>query len=156
MNNVHNINNIQMIRLLTLSILLTWSINVLNHQNPTVESEADQILGKWTNAEKTAHFEITESNGKYYGKITWGTGRDTKDSKNPDPSLRSRALVGLTILKDFEFEGDGIWSAGTIYDPNDGKTYSCKLTLKTKDKLEVRGYIGISLFGRTDIWTRIK
>ncbi len=65
-------------------------------------------------------------------------------------------MIGLTILKNFEFKSKNVWSDGTIYDPKDGKTYSCKLTLVSNNKLEVRGYVGISLFGRTETWTKIK
>ena len=118
-------------------------------------SKGDVILGVWTNSEKDAKFEIYKKDSKYFGKIIWGTGRDTNDSKNPDPKLRSRDLVGLTILKNFVFSGDNTWEDGTIYDPKDGKTYSCKLTLASANKLEVRGYLGISLFGRTETWTKI-
>lgn len=118
-------------------------------------AKSDAILGEWVNAEKDAKFLIYKQGNKYFGKIRWGTGRDTKDSKNPDPKLRGRDLVGLTILNDFIFDGGQIWSGGTIYDPKDGKTYSCKLTLKSADKLDVRGFVGLSLFGRTETWTRI-
>lgn len=58
------------------------------------------------------------------------------------------------MLNNFVFEGDNTWSDGTIYDPREGKTYSCKLTLKSPDQLNVRGYVGVALFGRTEIWTR--
>jgi uncharacterized protein (DUF2147 family) len=60
------------------------------------------------------------------------------------------------ILNDFVFDGDATWENGTIYDPREGKTYSCKITLKNKDNINIRGFIGLSLFGRTEMWTRIK
>lgn len=117
--------------------------------------KGDVILGVWTNPVKDAKFEIYKKDNKYFGKIIWGTGGDTKDSKNPDPNLRSRDLVGLTILKNFVLSSNNIWEDGSIYDPKDGKTYSCKLTLTSANKIDVRGYVGISLFGRTETWTRI-
>lgn len=117
--------------------------------------KCDAILGEWMNAEKDAKFLIYKKDNKYLGKITWGTGGDTKDAKNPDPKLRARDLVGLTILKDFVFNSKNIWADGTIYDPKDGKTYSCKLTLKSADKLDVRGFVGVPLFGRTETWTKV-
>jgi len=121
----------------------------------SIPNSSDAISGEWVNVAKDAKFEIFKSANKYFGKITWGTGVDSKDSKNPDPKLRNRDLVGLVILQDFVFEGKNTWSDGTIYDPKDGKTYSCKLTLTSINKLNVRGYVGISLFGRTETWTRI-
>lgn len=118
------------------------------------KSAADAILGEWINAENDATFLIYKKNDKYFGKITWGTGGDTKDSKNPDPKLRTRDLVGLTILTDFKHAGSNVWDEGKIYDPKSGDTFSCKMTLKDYKNLEVRGYMGFSLFGRTETWTR--
>ena len=80
--------------------------------------------------------------------------RADTDEKNPDPALRSRKLVGLEIFRGFSYDGDGRWSRGFIYDPNSGKTYRCKLNLVDRDTLEVRGFIGISLIGRTETWKR--
>lgn len=120
----------------------------------TNNSKADAILGVWINAKKDAKFEIYKNGSKYFGKIIWGTGGDVTDTKNPDPKLRSRELIGLSILTDFSFDGSDTWDNGTIYDPKDGKTYSCKLSLKNKNELNVRGYVGVSLFGRTEVWTR--
>ncbi|MEO6849303.1 MAG: DUF2147 domain-containing protein, partial [Mucilaginibacter sp.] len=69
--------------------------------------------------------------------------------------LRTRPELGLELLKDFTFDGDDVYDDGTIYDPKNGKTYSCKMTLEG-NQLKIRGYIGISLFGRSEIWTRVK
>ena len=125
--------------------------------NPTfAQSKADAILGEWLSAKKDSRVQIYKQGNQYAGKILWGTGSDKKDSKNPDPSLRNRDLIGLSILNGFIFDGDDTWANGTIYDPREGKTYSCKMSLKSPDQLTIRGYIGISLFGRTENWTRVK
>ena len=76
------------------------------------------------------------------------------DDRNPDPNLRTRRLDGLTIMTGFEYDGDGRWSGGTVYDPNSGKTYKCTITQIDAGTLNIRGYIGISLFGRSETWTR--
>ncbi len=117
-------------------------------------NKADAILGEWLNEKKDARFLIYKSDNKYFGKIVWGTGSETKDMKNPDTKLRSRELVGLTILNNFVFDGKKTWEDGSIYDPKNSKTYDCKMTLIDKNKLDVRGYVGLSLFGRTETWTR--
>ena len=54
------------------------------------------------------------------------------------------------------FAKDGLWEKGHIYDPENGKDYKCKMTLASADVLRVRGFIGISLIGRTEVWTRVK
>jgi uncharacterized protein (DUF2147 family) len=77
-----------------------------------------------------------------------------KDVKNKDEKLRSRNLRDLMMLYDFTYH-DNAWDGGQIYDPYSGKTYSCSLKLKD-DKLNIRGYIGVSLFGRTSVWERVK
>jgi uncharacterized protein (DUF2147 family) len=59
------------------------------------------------------------------------------------------------ILTAFKFDGDGEWKGGDIYDPESGKTYSSYMYLKDRNTLKVRGYVGVSLFGRTETWTRI-
>lgn len=120
------------------------------------QSKADAILGEWINEKKDAKFQIFKQDDKYFGKIIWGTGDQKKDVKNPDSKLRNRDVIGLTILKNFVFDGDNTWEDGTIYDPREGKTYSCKITQKGANKINVRGFVGISLFGRTEVWTKIK
>jgi uncharacterized protein (DUF2147 family) len=82
-------------------------------------------------------------------------GKPKVDRNNPENSKQNQPIIGLVILKNFRFDDDE-WQEGTIYDPESGKTYDCNLTLKDKNTLRVRGYIGISLFGRTEKWTRAK
>ncbi len=132
-----------------LAVLLSISIISLGQNN------GNAIIGQWSSANKDTKFEIFKQNDKYYGKIIWGTGAETKDIKNPIAQLRTREIIGMVMLNDFVFDGRDSWSKGTIYDPREGKTYSCKLTLKSPNKLNVRGFLGIALFGRTEIWTKI-
>ena len=76
-----------------------------------------------------------------------------KDVKNKDKKLSSRNLKDLIILTDFVYH-DAVWDDGKIYDPVSGNTYSC--TVKVENgKLNIRGYVGISLFGRTSVWERV-
>lgn len=121
----------------------------------------DAILGKWVNSTGEAHVDITKRADKYFGKIVWikepkdEKGNVKTDAKNPEASLKSRPILGLEILKDFVFD-DGKWTDGKIYDPKSGKTYSCNMTMKGNDVLNMRGYIGISLIGRSETWKRVK
>ncbi len=59
------------------------------------------------------------------------------------------------MMQGFKYDESNEWVDGTIYDPKNGKTYSCNLTMKGKDKIEVRGYIGVSLMGRSQMWSRV-
>ena len=121
----------------------------------------DDILGKWLNPSGEGQIEIYKRGDKFFGKLAWikepndASGKPKTDEKNPTESLRSRPVLGLEILKNFIFD-DGKWIDGTIYDPKSGKTYSCKLTLKDNNQLSVRGFIGVSLIGRTEVFKRVK
>ena len=75
------------------------------------------------------------------------------DVHNPYRSLRGKLVDGLEIGKDFTMDG-GNWSGGTLYDPQNGKTYRGTLKLLDDDHLSLRGYIGLTMFGRSEVWTR--
>ncbi len=117
---------------------------------------ADAITGSWLTASGTAIVKISKEGTVYNGKIVWlkdplnDAGKPKVDKNNPDAKQKEARLLGLNLLKGFVFKS-GQWENGTIYDPENGKTYSCKL--KYRDgKLDLRGYIGISLIGRTQTW----
>mgnify|MGYP001616110619 CR=1 FL=1 len=82
-------------------------------------------------------------------------GMPKKDINNPSKELQSQPVLGLEILKDFTYKGDGVWADGSVYDPKSGKTYDCKISMSSSDKLDMRGYKGISLIGKTETWTRV-
>jgi uncharacterized protein (DUF2147 family) len=117
------------------------------------------ILGTWINQEKAAKIEIYQQGEKFCGKIVWlkesnEDGKPKTDNKNPDKARQNDPIIGLVMLKGFEFDGKSTWKGGTIYDARSGKTYSSYLTLQADETLKVRGYVGISWFGQTNIWTR--
>lgn len=121
--------------------------------------QADAVAGTWLNEEKDAKVQIYKSGDQYFGKLVWmahaleDDGKTPrKDSKNSDPKLRGRGLQNLVILSNFTFD-DGEWTGGKIYDPKSGKTYSSKMKLSGRE-LNIRGYVGVSMFGRTTVWTR--
>jgi uncharacterized protein (DUF2147 family) len=125
------------------------------------QTKADDILGIWVTAGKEpAKIQIYKSGDKYYGKIVWlkkpvDNDKPKVDGNNPDKSKRNNPVIGLVLLSGFQFDGDDEWKDGDIYGPENGKTYDSYLYLKGKNTLKVRGYIGISLFGRTETWTRV-
>lgn len=114
------------------------------------------MVGLWLNEEKDGKVEIFKKGDKYFGKINTKSSKKEFDDKNPDPKLQKRKLIGLEIMGNFVYEGDNVWEDGYIYDPKNGKTYSCKMTLEKDGKtLNIRGYIGVSMFGRTTVWTKV-
>ena len=136
--------------------------SVLLSQGGAQAQNADAILGRWLSGNGKAHIEIFKDRGKYFGKLVWlkepmnTEGKPKVDKNNPEPTMQDRPLMGLVNLWDFTFDGDDEYEDGKIYDPESGKTYSCIMTLKDPQTLHVRGYIGISLIGRTDTWTRVR
>jgi uncharacterized protein (DUF2147 family) len=123
--------------------------------------KGDAILGQWVNPNGQDHILIYKKGNKYFGKLDWikfpndEQGKPKTDKNNPDKALQSRPDLGLELLKDFTFDGDDVYEDGTIYDPKSGKTYSCKMTLDGNN-LKIRGYVLLSLFGRSEVWTRLK
>jgi uncharacterized protein (DUF2147 family) len=121
-------------------------------------AQADPVERIWLNQEKTGKVQIYRArDGKLYGKIMWlsepnKNGAPKVDDKNPDPKKRATPIMNLIILKGFTKSEENVYEGGTIYDPKNGKTYSCKMTLKVRE-LDIRGFIGISLIGRTSVWT---
>ncbi|MCB0832663.1 MAG: DUF2147 domain-containing protein [Bacteroidetes bacterium] len=135
----------------------------------------DDLLGTWLNEEGTSKIEIYKDNGQFFGKIIWlrdpvYTQKDVDDNegnarvklgatkvdfKNPDEARRDDKIIGMVILRGFTYDADDEeWSGGMIYDPKKGSDYKAYMQLLSKDRLKLRGYIGISLIGRTTYWTR--
>jgi uncharacterized protein (DUF2147 family) len=130
-------------------------------------ADEDNIIGLWNTPENDCKIEIFKCGNKYCGRIVWlkepyypadddggMAGRPIVDRENRNPDLRTRPLIGLQIVEGLTYVGKNVWEKGTIYNPDDGKIYKCKMTLSATTRLEVRGFIGIPLLGGTSIWTR--
>ena len=133
----------------------------------TAWADNDDILGTWFNQDKDAKIEIFKCGNDYCGKIVWlknptysadskeGTpGTPKLDTKNPDAAKRKTPLLDLQIVQRLQFSGDNQWKNGKIYDPDSGNTYSGEMRLDGADTLKLRGYIGVSLLGRSQTWIR--
>lgn len=117
----------------------------------SLTANAQDIFGTWVTGDGDGNVEIYESNGKVYGKVVWlAKGPDTRDTHNPDASLKNRKLVGVNLLSGLT-KKDKKWEGGKVYDPKSGKTYKCSIWLDGKD-LKVRGYLGV--FHATQTWKR--
>lgn len=131
------------------TILIVFAIVV------SAQNKANDILGYYMSPSGKSILKIYEMNGKYYGKPVWMKEPEQLDSKNPDVSKRNQKVFGSNAIRDFVFNGKDTWEKGHIYDPNNGKTYDCKITRDEKGNLNVRGYIGISLIGRTEYFVKV-
>jgi len=146
-----------------IALLLLFSIMLMASAAGAVD--ADSIIGFWNTQDKDALFEIYRCGSLYCGRISsleepnypptdkQMSGRPKVDSNNPDPVLRNRTLAGLPLISGFHYEEDNSWK-GMIYNPEDGRSYRCNFSMDGRNHLKVRGYIGVPLLGRTQIWTR--
>jgi uncharacterized protein (DUF2147 family) len=125
------------------------------------QDNPDAIVGVWKTGEGNAIVRIYKNNDKYQGKVVWlkepldpETGKPKLDKNHPEESARTRPILGLVNVWGFVYKDKNVWEEGNIYDPKNGNTYSCSIKMSNNNTLEVRGFIGVSLIGRTDIWTR--
>ncbi len=144
-------------------IYLAMSVMMLNvAQAQTKETtEADKIVGVWEVGSGKARVKITKYGDKFGGKLVWlkepnyPDGTKKVDKNNPDEAKRTVPLLGYTNLLGFSYKGKSEYEGGTIYDPENGNTYNCVISLENDNTIKVRGYIGVQLFGRTDTWKRV-
>jgi uncharacterized protein (DUF2147 family) len=127
------------------------------------QEDGDRLVGVWEPSHGKAKVKIEKIGSKYYGKIVWlkqatdpETNEPRVDINNPDESMRKTPLRGYRILKDFIYSDKNEWTEGTIYDPENGSTYSCVIKMKDDNTIEIRGFIGVSALGRTDVWKRLQ
>lgn len=139
---------------------LVFLLLIFNNTNAQKRNASD-IVGSWVTEENKSIVKIFEKDNKYYGKIIWlkepndDQGNEKTDKENPIEKLRSRKLIDMVIMFDFAFDGEK-WDNGKVYDPKNGNTYSGTLRMRTDDIIDLRGYVGISLIGRTSSWIRYK
>ena len=126
------------------------------------QAQSDDILGIWLEEKKESKIEVYKKDNSFFGKIIWlkepldEDGKIKLDKKNPNNSMRENPINGLVIMKDLKYKKKGEWSDGEIYDARSGKTYSLEVYMKNVNKLDLRGYLGFTLFGKTTTWTRVK
>ena len=123
-------------------------------------SQSYNIEGDWYTENNDAIIKIYKEGNTLSGKITWmktpndENGNPKTDPENPDEKLKSRKRLGMIMMYNFSYDEEEQWDDGEIYDPESGNTYSGIITMTSKNKLDLRGYVGISWFGRTSQWTR--
>lgn len=136
-------------------LLLLFFLESLKGQSPVgIWKTIDDVSGK-----ERGTVEIYEKAGIVYAKVI---GTFPKPGEPADPQCiackgerKNQRVIGMEIMRGLKKSGDE-WSGGTILDPESGNEYSCYIKLLSPDKLKIRGYIGFSLFGRSQYWYRIK
>jgi uncharacterized protein (DUF2147 family) len=117
------------------------------------------IAGLWLVEARDAVIDIQPCGERLCGTVVWlkeprPNGRVRLDEKNPDAAQRTRPVCGLRLLYDFKASDANEWNDGHIYSADEGETYSAKMALLDANTLKVRGFVGISLFGKSQVWTR--
>ena len=136
-------------------LLLVLLVPGLAHADPA---------GLWLNEPGTARIQIAQCDGgTLCGRIVWlaepnrPDGTPKVDINNPDEAKRTQGIIGLALLSGFRAAATaGQWEGGTIYNPEDGQTYKATLTEEGAERLRVRGYVGLPMFGKTQIWIRAR
>ena len=142
------------------AMLVLWVLVVPSARGSAVSGTP---LGRWYAEGGAAQVEIRTCDNQFCGRVVWlrspwdEFGCELRDRYNPDATLRDRSVLGLDILSGLSGsrDEDGVWRGGAIYDPASGRTYSCQAELDGPDQLELRGYFGIPLLGRTTRWFRV-
>ena len=124
-------------------------------------AQSQTVVGKWKTIDDEtgkakAIVEIYEESGKIYGKVVDILEEENKKRvcSNCSGDDKDKPILGMIVIKGLSKKGSQ-YTNGKILDPKNGKLYKSYITLETKDKLKVRGYIGISLLGRTQYWYRV-
>jgi uncharacterized protein (DUF2147 family) len=125
-------------------------------------ARAQTVEGRWLTQPKHGIVEIFRCGDRgLCGRLLWvrvtraDENPEAIDNRNPRTDLRSRSLCGLTMMWGFQPDGSNRWTKGSIYDPESGNTYQATLALQPDGTLELRGYVLVSLFGRSETWTRV-
>ena len=127
---------------------------------PGRADEGGSPVGFWKSSDAT--FQLYEEDGKLNGKIVAlksplapdGSGREKLDVHNPDPAKRDRKIKGIVFMVGLTKNKSGKWENGKIYDPQSGNTYAAQLEFQGTGQLKIRGYLGVSALGRTEVWDK--
>lgn len=130
-------------------LIFIFSFKIHHNLSSTANAdEAEKIVGFWYTDDKTSKIQIYKTENQYFGKIVWLSLSENEEE------LKVKPKIGYQIFKKFIFEGKNVWSGGQVSDPRSGMTVSGKMTLKNENTLNVRGYLGAPMFGKTVVLLR--
>lgn len=140
------------------TLILFVALACLAPRAGNAQSQTFDPAGLWLTENKRSVVELAPCGDALCGKIAWIIeGGMQFDEKNPDEAKRSNPMCGLSIVSGLSQgrSDPNSWHNGKIYKADDGDTYDARLTMKGPDTLEVRGFMGVSLFGKSQTWTRV-
>ena len=122
---------------------------------------AQSAIGSWKTIDDEdgtakSHVSIYKENGKLYGKIIKLIDPESTICTKCKGDKKDQPIEGMVIMWDLQEDGANEWNGGKIMDPKNGKEYKCKIELEDQNTLNVRGFIGFSLLGRTQTWYRLE
>ena len=129
--------------------------------NAMAERPTDPAHGYWLTENRKAIVRIAPCGADTCGRMVWvenpldEAGRPKRDDNNADTAKRDRPICGLELVGGLDRTDDGTWQDGWLYNPRDGATYSAEIRALSSSELEVRGYLGVSLLGQSQVWTRV-
>ena len=136
--------------LCTLTLLSSVAYAQINQHTPD---------GYWLTQNGRAVIQINQCDKnpeKTCGWIYWLIEDGLKhDIHNPKEELRTRPMCGLELIKNFKQHNEKFWVDGTIYKADDGDTYKATMQIIPPNRLEVRGYVAVPLFGKSQMWSRV-
>ena len=127
-----------------------------------VMAQSPTPVGVWLHDNKRIQIEIAPCGDDLCAKIVWfkwpndGQGVPLVDLKNRDPALRTRPLLGLTVLYGLRRTGNNSWEDGYVYNPDDGENYRADMSIRADGNLRIRAYVLVPWFGHTLVWTRVR
>lgn len=148
-------------RRLAYLLLMTLLTTTGASSHPPYSEQSATPVGVWINESERVQVEIVPCGERFCGQIVWLSWLDDPedlplvDLNNSDPILRTRPLVGLTVLRDLRRADAHRWVDGRIYNPIDGRDYSALMSIQEDGSLRVRAYVLHPLIGQTQLWNRV-
>ncbi|WP_158829543.1 DUF2147 domain-containing protein [Mucilaginibacter lacusdianchii] len=149
-----------LLNLYLICFLILFSSSAIKAQHT---SARERICGKWENKEKTLRIQVYTEKQDFRAKIIWFSDTEGKpmsywkDKRNPDPALRNRTILGMSILSGLKYNASsGTWEDGKVYDSKHGKVWNASAAINKNGLLKVRGYWHVKFIGRTMTFHRIK
>jgi uncharacterized protein (DUF2147 family) len=145
-------------------LFIVFPLVVFTHVNfgRSIASPEERICGKWETSENNLIIQVYREDNNFKAKVVWFNDGDPKlmntwtDRRNPDKSLRSRKIIGLSVLRDLTYDPHtNTWENGMIYDSKHGRDWNASAYIGKSGLLEVKGYWHFKFIGRTLTFKRV-